>query len=228
VTPPTRYPGGKNGAGTWQKLLNQMPPHRWYAEPFLGSGALLRRKRPAERSWGIDLDPAVIAQWEGHEVPHLTLLNIDAREWLEAATGLFGPGDLLYADPPYPGDTRTSGALYRHELRSNREHQALLSLLRRQRCMVMVSSYWSPLYAEALRDWRSVSFYSATRAGMREEWLWCNFPEPQMLHDYSQLGGNFREREKYRRRVRRLRAKLLNLPPVERLALLEAWQDLPD
>lgn len=51
------FPGGKNGDGIWQRIICQIPPHRVYCEPFLGSGAVMRRKRPAKLSIGIDLDP---------------------------------------------------------------------------------------------------------------------------------------------------------------------------
>lgn len=57
------YPGGKSGAGVYQKIINLMPPHQVYIEPFLGGGSVLRRKRPAQHNIGIDLDPAVIAIW---------------------------------------------------------------------------------------------------------------------------------------------------------------------
>jgi len=57
------YPGGKNGAGVYQTIINLMPPHRVYIEPFLGGGAILRLKRPAAVTVGLDLDPAVISQW---------------------------------------------------------------------------------------------------------------------------------------------------------------------
>ncbi len=52
----TRYPGGKNGAGVWQRLIGMMPPHLAYVEPFLGSGAIWRRKRRAMLNIGIDVD----------------------------------------------------------------------------------------------------------------------------------------------------------------------------
>jgi hypothetical protein len=32
------YPGGKGGAGVYQMIINQIPPHRVYIEPFLGGG----------------------------------------------------------------------------------------------------------------------------------------------------------------------------------------------
>jgi D12 class N6 adenine-specific DNA methyltransferase len=55
------YPGGKNGAGVYQTIINQIPPHRVYIEAFAGSGAVLRHKRPAQISYAIDRDPAVVA-----------------------------------------------------------------------------------------------------------------------------------------------------------------------
>ena len=30
------YPGGKSSAGVYQKIINLMPPHEVYIEPFLG------------------------------------------------------------------------------------------------------------------------------------------------------------------------------------------------
>ena len=57
------YPGGKAGSGVAQRIINRMPPHQVYIEPFLGGGAVLRYKRPAALNIGIDRDPEVIARW---------------------------------------------------------------------------------------------------------------------------------------------------------------------
>lgn len=54
------YPGGKNGAGVYQRLINLMPPHSVYLEPFLGGATILRLKRPAAVNIGIDLEKEVI------------------------------------------------------------------------------------------------------------------------------------------------------------------------
>jgi DNA adenine methylase len=57
------YPGGKNGAGVYQTIINLIPPHLVYIEPFLGGGAILRLKHPAALNIGIDLDSAAIARF---------------------------------------------------------------------------------------------------------------------------------------------------------------------
>jgi DNA adenine methylase len=56
------YFGGKSGPGVYHALINLMPPHAVYIEPFVGSGAVMRLKRPAHLNIGIDLDQACIAR----------------------------------------------------------------------------------------------------------------------------------------------------------------------
>src|SRR4030095_15441759 len=56
------YPGGKGGAGVYQTIINGMPRHEVYVEPFLGGGAVMAAKRPACLNIGVDLDAEVIAQ----------------------------------------------------------------------------------------------------------------------------------------------------------------------
>lgn len=64
------YPGGKAGGNTPHRIINQMPPHSQYVEAFLGAGAIMRAKRPAACSIGIDSDSHVLqSRWRGDEVP---------------------------------------------------------------------------------------------------------------------------------------------------------------
>ena len=55
------FSGGKGG--TYQKYINLMPPHEVYIESHLGGGAILRYKRKAKRSIGIEIDLEVIKKW---------------------------------------------------------------------------------------------------------------------------------------------------------------------
>lgn len=248
-----RYPGGKNAAGTYQKLINLMPPHEVYVEPFLGSGAVMRRKIPAKLNIGIDLDPEIIAAsvdiavnagggplrlvdilspvasvsildapLDG--VPHFHFVCAEALDCLSNFT--YSGKELIYLDPPYLMETRKSGPLYRFEL-SAKDHANLLWMIVSLPCMVMISGYWSKLYADTLRKWNSIHFPAMTRGGkMAEEWVWFNYPPPVTLHDYRFLGNTFRDRERLKRRIGRWRARLGRMNELERKALLEAIDEV--
>jgi hypothetical protein len=132
----------------------------------------------------------------------------------------------VYLDPPYLFAVRTSQhPIYAHEFGTVEQHQALLDLIKSLDCKIMISGYWSELYARELADWRPTSFNSVVRSGeTRREWLWMNYPEPVALHDYSYLGNNFRERERIKRRITRWSARLQRMDILERRAVLLAMQ----
>jgi site-specific DNA-adenine methylase len=204
--------------GVAQWIINQVPPHRIYIEPFLGGGAILRLKAPAGSSIGIERDARAVALWKKHTIPDLRVICGDAISWLEK----FKPvGDeFIYCDPPYLFSTRSSGATYRFEL-SDADHKRLLSILKRLRCSIAISGYWSALYARELSGWRTSRFLTTKRNHARaEEWLWMNYPEPVTLHDYRYLGRNFRERERIKRKKTRWRNRLERMPLLERRLLV--------
>jgi DNA adenine methylase len=231
------YPGGKNGSGVYQKIINQMPLHSIYIEPFLGHGAIMRLKRPAISSIGIDADSDVISAWHstaslGSVPPNLTLLQGDAIAWLasHAKDGdMINTSTLIYLDPPYLISTRRQHRpIYLCEL-SEKDHERLLSIIKDLPCMVMISGYWSHMYAKALKDWRTVTFTARTRGGsIAHEWLWMNFSEPIRLHDYQFLGDNFRERERIKRKRQRWERRLKAMPALERYAILSSIAEMSD
>ncbi len=246
------YPGGKGGAGVYQTIINHMPPHSTYIEAFCGSGAVLRAKRPAMHNVAIDrsaealsgvvatlvdrgdiscrsasinplstttiaIDDAVGRTWE--------FICGDCQTWL--AHRRWNGNEMVYADPPYLRSTRSSGRLfYEFELAEDHEHEHLLQHLRSLRCMVMVSGYWSEMYADMLSGWTAVSYTTVTLGGTAAtEWLWMNYPLPTALHDYRYLGTDYRERERIKRKVTRWQRRLADMPRLERLALLAALQE---
>ena len=54
------YPGGKGHC--FREIINLMPPHQVYIEPYLGGGAVMRNKRPALINIGLELAPDVLEQ----------------------------------------------------------------------------------------------------------------------------------------------------------------------
>ncbi len=133
-----------------------------------------------------------------------------------------GPDDLVYLDPPYLLETRTSGRQYRHEF-SREQHIELLSTIGELPCMVMISGYWSQLYADALKGWNAVHFEVVIhRAIHRTEWVWFNFPEPTELHDPRYAAANTRKTQDLKRKIASCTGKLARMSPLERQAVVEA------
>jgi hypothetical protein len=214
-----RYPGGKGRS--YQRIINLMPPHRVYIETHLGGGAVLRHKRPAQRSIGIERDPLVIRRWRQHPPAdmHTEILEGDAVAFLRMFP--FEGDELVYSDPPYVRATRRRAHCYRFDY-DDEDHVALLTELRRLACPVIVSGYASDLYREFLEGWQTQVFSAASHTGLRTETVWFNFELPERLHDHRFIGDDFRERERMRRRVDRWVARLERMAPVERNALIGA------
>jgi len=146
-------------------------------------------------------------------------IQADALEYLSSFS--FQGDEFVYLDPPYLMSARRGQRdLYRYEFGSRDEHLSLLSLICTLPCMVAISGYWSRLYHNMLDGWRVVTFQAHTRQGMATEYLWMNYPEPTMLHDYRYLGSNFRERERIKRKAKRWVKRFLELDSLERHAII--------
>lgn len=214
------YPGGKGKC--FQRLINLMPVHRVYIESHLGGGAVLRHKRPAEVSIGIDIDAQVIDYWQAQPSKLCELEHADAVSFL--ANFSYQGDELIYADPPYVPSTRRRTKIYRHEYLLE-DHVRLLETLKRVPCKVMLSGYYSELYAQSLQEWRKVSFSAKTHVDVQQECVWMNFEPPARLHDGTYLGQTFRDRQTIKRRRASLENRLAQMDPVERHELLRILND---
>lgn len=217
----TTYDGGKNQAGVWQRIISLMPAHALYVEPFLGSGAIIRRKRPAAVNVGIDIDPEVIATYDWLRVDDRFQIFVDdALSWLEQKT--FDSTALIYLDPPYLMSTRSDQRdLYRHEFATPEQHDRLLSFATLTPAKIMISGYESRLYESRLSSWQRRSWLVIKRNGKpATEVVWFNYPQPEELHDYRFIGRDFHDRTRIWRKLRRWQNKLSRLPPIERNAII--------
>jgi DNA adenine methylase len=218
------YIGGKSQSGTWQRIINLIPPHRTFIEPFGGDAAISRRKRAAERTVIVEKDAAVaskLALVDGAEV-----ICGCGIEFLE--TFRFTGVEFVYADPPYVLSTRANRKYYRHEM-TDEDHLRLLRVLNRMPCPVLLSGYPCDLYAGKLRSpkW-SVEYFDVMTRGRtwRTECLFSNYPRPAVPYDLAHVGANYRERWRIEKRRRNWRARLLKLCPAERATLFSALVDV--
>ena len=217
---PMRYPGGKGKC--YQRLINLMPPHQTYIESHLGGGAVMRNKKAALRSIGLEIDPLVIEQWREERLGLCELYQADAVTFLETFT--FTGDELVYVDPPYVPETRRRIKVYRCDY-TYADHQRLLDCLVSLPCKVMLSGYDNELYNSVLIGWRKVQFSAKTHADVREEVVWMNFESPDRLHDSRYRGETFRERQTIQRRQARLRSRIDDMDPIERTELLQWMQE---
>lgn len=218
-----RYPGGKNHAGTLMWILSKFPEHWAYAEPFLGSGALLRNKVPAYQSFGVDADARIVQHWHDLDLPGVSVTRGCGITWMSSVPN-WSPWPasdwLWYIDAPYP-DASCSHLRYQHSM-SAEQHGRMLDICAESEVRIVVSCYDHPLYRRKLKDWHCDSRLCRTRgAAKRREFVWSNFdPDRQRGLTRSLAGGNPRTRQDCKRQCRRQAEIFSRLEPWRREAML--------
>jgi len=210
------YFGSKATSGLCQPLIAMMPPHDTYIESHLGGGAIMKRKAPAQRNIGIDRDALALERFEcGYPVQRI---HGCAHRFLSEYD--YQGRELVYSDPPYLHSTRRSSRRYRFDY-EERDHIALLNLLVRLPCQVMVSGYASSLYDDLLREWRSVELQVMNQGGVRTEKVWFNFSVDR-VHWASYAGKNFTDRQRIKRKAQNWGRRYAEMPRAERVAVMAA------
>ncbi|MEM1339797.1 MAG: hypothetical protein AAF634_05620 [Bacteroidota bacterium] len=234
------YFGGKGGSGTYQNIINLIPPHNTFIVPFLGHCGILRNIRPAAHTIASDIDPFVVSSWQTYygqnrngrfqdqdRIDPVVFKNLDFR-YLLLSHELDRPGLVIYCDPPYPLDTLSGSSQYCFKM-SDTDHNDLLDILKSFRhAKVLISTYDNSIYRKELghSNWHKYAFKSTTQQGMATETVYYNFPFPDRLHDYRYFGKNFKNREHYKLKRERLKARFAKMSPVEQHFYLEALQDI--
>lgn len=211
------YLGSKAASGAYQAIIGSMPPHEVYIEAFLGSGVVMQRKPASSRSIGIDLDASLL---DSSMLPGVELLCLDSTGYIDTFDYARCGRVLIYADPPYLLQTRTSSARYKHEF-TEADHVRLIEVLRRVPADVILSGYPSALYNDLLPDWRTFQFQAMTRGGVRTEQLWFNYA-PVSAYWSTYAGKDFTDRQRIKRKAKRWADNYAALPPAERQAILAA------
>ena len=214
------YFGSKASSGLGQPSIALMPPHDAYIESHLGGGAIMKRKPPALRNIGIDLNQRALEKFRCaypvelvHGCAHQFLADYD-----------YQGRELVYCDPPYLKETRTSGRRYRFDYEEH-DHLELLMLLKQLPCQVILSGYPCALYDESLAGWQSLELQVMNQAGVRTEKVWFNFT-PDRVHWARYAGKNHTDRQRIKRKADNWGRRYRALPPGERLAVLSALMSI--
>jgi site-specific DNA-adenine methylase len=214
------YFGSKATSGLCQPIIAIMPPHTTYIETHLGGGAIMKRKAPALNNIGIDIDPQPLSNFECHYPVHLR--HECALHFLTHYD--YCGDELIYCDPPYMAQTRTSTRKYRYDYKEQ-DHIDLLKLLKTLPCHIILSGYSSSLYDDMLKDWNTLGLQVMNQGGVRTERLWFNFTIDR-VHWASHAGENFTDRQRIKRKAQRWGNNYQALPKAERLSVLAAIMDV--
>jgi DNA adenine methylase len=229
MTKSEHYPGSKAASGVYQSIINLMPRHDIYIEPFLGSGYILKNKDAASLQLGLDIDRSCIDKIHdtGHGIfiPGDSLIFLDtAATFINAIHELFGK-ILIYADPPYLIESRKSQAkIYKHEFTRD-HHVKFLDTAVILKCFVMISCYDNDLYRSKLKDWSHININTVTRSGKAIETVYFNFPQDTPKHQYNFLGKDFRERAAIKGRITRNVSKIMRMPYAEQQFFLRSLSE---
>lgn len=215
----TKYKGGKNGNGTFQTIINEIPFHDIYSELYAGSAAVFFNKKSSSISILCDKSREQSLKLKKSVPSGVIVLNCDTTASIDIFVSFFnllhslGHSVFCYLDPPYPFISRShKKPIYKHEM-CDVDHIALLDGVISATFPIAISTYNNAMYSKKLKNWRLLQYQSIVRGGTRTEYLYMNYPKPEILHDYSYLGSNFRERESIQRKKNNMISKLNKLSP---------------
>jgi len=215
------YPGGKNGDGVYQRIINLIPPHKVWVEACGGSAAITRHICAAEESYVIEVDPVQSECLREQLGSRAIVVHGDFIEKL----GVAKPAcvdSLLYIDPPYLVDVRTAGrTMYRYDWTVS-DHISFLKWVVKRGERIIITHPTCDLYLSALPGWNRVAYQYMSRNGLRNDCIWMNYPAPERLHDYSYIGRDKTDRQRIQRKIDRELSKLSALNPLERNAIISA------
>lgn len=223
------YLGSKGNSGLYQFIINKMPKHDIYIEPFFGTGVIASKKKPSPiDNIGIEVDEKLYSEMT-MRYPHFNFFNENSIKTIPCHIDRYKHGAhkiLIYFDPPYLWSTRSDlkHSRYKHEM-TDEDHKTFLSMaaaIKEKNIFMMISGYKNDLYMSMLENWNYFEFETMSRGGPRTESLWCNFnPDDFEKHQYDYVGHNFVDRQRIKRKSKRLINKFRNMSYDERTSIIK-------
>lgn len=214
------YPGSKTASGVLQKIISEIPRCDRFIEAMCGSAVISQ----TIKSGACIIVNDIYAAAPGLETKRAIKENLHYKDIIDKYDNA-GPKTVFYFDPPHLLQTRSyQGKLYEHDW-TEKDHKAFLKKVITVKSNCMISHFPCKLYDTALKGWRKLTYQTMTRAGVRQENLYMNFKQPALLLDYRFTGKDSTDRQRIKRKITSLIAKLNNLPNQERSTILSALID---
>jgi site-specific DNA-adenine methylase len=214
------YPGNKSIEGLYQWIINRIPPHKKYYELFAGSAQIARRLPDTAAKVLVDCDPHIAKLLEKELGNEMTVINSYAENWLTMLPLRACKDTFVYMDPPYMIDCIPSGKkLYRHSM-SDIDHEQILAVASKVKYNCMISHPSCEIYNDMLKGWTKEHKIVRYHTRTAKEWIYYNYPKPQVLHTYKYVGNDCWDRQRIKRKIERLTNKLIELPALERNAVI--------
>lgn len=214
------FVGSKSQNGLFQAIINLIPPHEIFIEPFAGLAAITRKKKPAAETIVVDKqrNPGLTLPDGVRFVRGCGIDFLEKYQW----TGR----EVVYCDVPYLLSTRGNRVYYADEF-TTPDHVRFLAVAVRIPARVLISGYHSTLYDDALTGWGLHEVTVFTRQhNRRTECLWFNYARPTVLHEYSAVGDGFTRRQAIKRKAIRWAERLKRQDPLTRSAIFSAMVDV--
>lgn len=223
----TGYIGNKYGYGSYQKIINEIPPHNIFICAFAGSCAVTKHKTPAPvENIVFEISEIVIKKfWAGEDKNVYDFRNEDFIKWFALTFRAVREDVFIYMDPPYKIDSRSNGRLYYKNELTDSDHVQLLQLCLSIKCKVAISAYRCELYDSMLKNWRVKEWKVNTHNGIKYEALYMNYDKPKFLHQYNFLGEDRTDRQRIKRRKIKFAERFEAMNDNERYCIINYIQE---
>jgi len=133
-------------------------------------------------NWGLKLNklPLIVEKLRSFQIENKSIFDLFPKVNL--------PQTILYIDPPYSFQSRSSRKRYTHEWNDD-DHVRLAEMLKNANCLVAVSGYDSKFYADLFHDFylsKNKPTRNSVKKKMVQECLWTNY-NPDTLNNVLKL-----------------------------------------
>lgn len=198
---PKNYIGNKGIPGVIHKIINLIPAHDYYLEPFAGGASIGKALPRCSVKHFNDLNKNALEQITDSSGATIIKTSVPAAQLLQS----FGSGTasaFIFCDPPYLHETRFSDSIYNFEM-THTDHTDFLSAVQSLKYPCMIIHPLCELYHQALQSWNYVDIKIRYNSKTSTERIYMNYNKPQLLQTYRFIGTNCWERQAIKRKAER-------------------------